>query len=133
MTIDLKTNSPLPGQPRARAPQKPQRPTIFKFPGLIAIGLYMLLLAGSAIVTVARGNYSPVYLIFSVLFIVGALGLLLLLRWGWALTLAAVALLAGLSLWTFSTQHSFPALVQGLVNLVIFLYLVQTDIRNKLR
>jgi hypothetical protein len=56
-----------------------------------------------------------------------------MLRWAWALTLAAVALSAGSFLWGYSTQHAFPSLVQGLLNLVFFLYLVRTDVREQLR
>jgi uncharacterized membrane protein (DUF2068 family) len=67
-----------------------------------------------------------------VFFIAGALGLLLLLRWAWALTLAAVALMSGLSIWEFTTLHTRPALVWGLLNLVLFLYLVRSDVREKL-
>jgi uncharacterized membrane protein (DUF2068 family) len=93
----------------------------------------MLLLSGTAIVAVAKGKYPPVYLIFAALFITGALGLLLLFRWAWALTLAAVAILSGLSLWSYTSQHVFPALVQGLLNLIIFLYLVRGDVREKLK
>jgi hypothetical protein len=74
-----------------------------------------------------------IYLVFSALFIAGALGLLLLLRWAWALTLAAVAILSGSFLWGFSLQHSYSSLVQGLLNLLFFLYLVRTDVREKLK
>ncbi|MGB7265801.1 MAG: hypothetical protein WBC92_09835 [Terracidiphilus sp.] len=132
MNATSNTNAPMEGAP-TRPPRQPQRPRILQLPGLVAIAVYMLMLAGSAIVAVAHGNSHPVYLIFSALFIAGALGLLMLFRWAWALTLAAVAMLAGLSLWSFSSQHSFAALVQGLLNLVIFLYLVRTSIRAKLR
>jgi len=57
----------------------------------------------------------------------------MLFRWAWALALAAVFLLAGYNLWFFSTQHQLPALVQGLLNLVFFLYLVRTEVRERLR
>jgi len=110
-----------------------QQPSLLKLPGLIAISLYMLLLSGSAIIAVVEGKYPPIYLIFAALFITGALGLLLLLRWAWALTLAAVAILSGWSLWSFTSQHAAPALVQGLLNLIIFLYLVRGDVRDKLK
>lgn len=60
-------------------------------------------------------------------------GLMLLLRWAWALTLAAVLLLACYNLWVFSIQHAAPGLVQGLLNMVFFLYLVRTEVRAKLR
>jgi uncharacterized membrane protein (DUF2068 family) len=84
------------------------------------------------IIAVASGRTQPFLLVFPVLFIAGAIGLLLLLRWAWALTLAAVALMAGLSLWEYTTQHTRPPLVWGLLNLVIFLYLVRSDVRKKL-
>jgi hypothetical protein len=118
-------------QPHARG--KSQKPSLLKLPGLIAISLYMLLLSGTAIVAVAEGKYPPIYLIFSALFITGALGLLMLFRWAWALTLAAVAILSGLSLWSYTIQHVVQALVQGLLNLIIFLYLVRGDVREKLK
>jgi hypothetical protein len=92
----------------------------------------MLLNAAIVVVYVVRGHVSPVYLIFSVLFIAGALGLMLLLRWAWALTLAGVALLSGMFFWGFSAQHLYPNLVQGLLNLFFFLYLVRGDLRQKL-
>jgi uncharacterized membrane protein (DUF2068 family) len=117
--------------PHARG--KSQKPSLLKLPGVIAISFYMLLLSGSAIVSVVRGKFPPIYLVFAVLFITGALGLLLLLRWAWALTLAAVAILSGLCLWSYTSQHIVPALVQGLLNLVIFLYLVRGDVREKLK
>ena len=104
-----------------------------KLPGLVAISFYMILLAAILHRAHRQSPFQPLYLIFPVLFIAGALGLLLLLRWAWALTLAAVALLAGLFLWTYTTQHNSSSVVQGLLNLVIFLYLVRTDVREKLR
>jgi hypothetical protein len=103
-----------------------------KLPGLIAISLYMMLLAGVMVVRVVTGLAQPILLVFPVLFIAGALGMLLLLRWAWALTLAAVALSAGSFLWSFTTQHNSAALVQGLLNLVFFLYLMRGDVRKGL-
>jgi hypothetical protein len=112
---------------------KSQKPSLLKLPGLIAISLYMLLLSGVTVVSVVEHRAGPLYLVFSVFFIAGALGLLLLLRWAWALTLAAVALLAGSFLYTYTTQHISSSLVQGLLNLFFFLYLVRTDVREKLK
>jgi hypothetical protein len=132
MNIEANSNLPadrLPG-PRIKLDEGPVK--LSKLPGLIAIGLYMILLAGIMIVRVATGVAPPFMLIFPVLFVAGALGLLLLLRWAWALTLAAVALSAGSFLWSFTTQHIAAALVQGLLNLVFFLYLVRTDVRRNL-
>ena len=104
-----------------------------RVPGLVAISLYMMVLAGINILGVASGQISPALLIFSALFIAASLWLLMLLRWAWALTLAAMALLVGLFLWRFVTSHDFPYAVQWLLNLVFFLYLVRTEVREKLR
>jgi hypothetical protein len=54
------------------------------------------------------------------------------LRWAWALALSAVFLLAVYNLWFFLSQHQFPALIQGLLNLVFFLYLVRPEVRERL-
>jgi hypothetical protein len=132
MSPELKSSAPPIGNAPGRVARK-KKPVLLQFPGLIAIGLYMMLSAGIVVVLVVRGQQRPLYLIFSVLFIAGALGLMLLLRWAWALTLAGVALLAGMFLWGFSAQHLYADLVQGLLNLLFFLYLVRTDLREKLR
>lgn len=110
---------------RARALQR--------VPGVVAISLYMMVLAGINILGVASGQASPTLLIFSALFIAASLGLLMLLRWAWALTLAAMVLLVALFLWRFAASHDFPYAIQGLLNLVFFLYLVRTEVREKLR
>jgi len=55
-----------------------------------------------------------------------------LLRWAWALALSAVFLLTVYNLWIFTSQRQFPALVQGLLNLVFFLYLVRPEVRERL-
>ncbi|HEY1679969.1 MAG TPA: hypothetical protein VGG04_19785 [Candidatus Sulfotelmatobacter sp.] len=133
MTTD--TNTSVSTSDVAPAPEKvsAKGSSLLKLPGLIAISLYMLLLAGTTVVSVVEQRTGVVYLIFSVFFIAGAFGLLLLLRWGWALTLAAVAILSGWFLWDFSVRHSYPSLMHGLLNLLFFLYLVRTDVREKLK
>ena len=126
---------------RQLAPEvKPEAPdaaatpaNLFSLPGLAAISLYMLVLSGVDIVGVAGGHIRPIYLIFAVLFIAAGLGLLLFFRWAWTLTLAAVVLLMGLFLWRFSSGRDVPSLAQGLLNLVIFLYLVRPEVRARLR
>jgi hypothetical protein len=107
--------------------------SILQLPGLAAISLYMLILAGVIILGVASGGrYPPLFLIFAAFFIAASAGLMRLFRWAWALTLAAVLLLAIYNLWLFSTLRQAPALVQGLLNVVFFLYLVRTEVREKL-
>jgi len=115
-------------------PDQPPRRDRLPLPGMAAISLYLLLLAGVIIVGVVSGHYyPPLFLVFAAGFIAAAAGLILLLRWAWAMALGAVFLLVVYDLWIFSIQHEPPALVQGLLNLVFFLYLVRTDVRNKLR
>jgi hypothetical protein len=118
---------------KAGAAVKPERQGLLKLPGLAAISFYMLILAGVNVLAVVSGQFRPLFLVFSAIFIAAALGLLVLLRWAWALTLGAMALLTGLFVWRFSQQHEIPFLVQGLLNLVFFLYLVRTEVREKLR
>ncbi len=132
MTETFKTIPPGTGRPPVRNLPKSQKPKLLHLPGLVAISLYMLLLALVVIMYVAKGHFPPLCLVFPVFFIAAGLGLLKLFRWAWTLTLAAVAMLSGLFFWNYTTQHQLASLMQGLVNLVIFLYLVRADIRNKL-
>jgi glycerol-3-phosphate acyltransferase PlsY len=107
---------------------------LLALPGLAAICLYLLALAGVIVLGVVNGaHYPPVYLFFSAAFIAASGGLLMLFRWAWALALAAVLLLVIYNLWIFSSVHQGAALVQGLLNLVFFLYLVRPEVRERLR
>jgi hypothetical protein len=133
MSTEANTNTTTPDMAPAQTQQKSQLSSVLKLPGLIAISLYMLLMSGVTVVSVVERSAGLIDLVFSIFFIAGALGLLLLLRWAWALTLAAVAILSGTFLWGFSVQHSYSSLVQGLLNLLFFLYLVRTNVREKLK
>jgi hypothetical protein len=106
---------------------------LLKLPGLVAISLYLILLAGLNVVSVVHHHAGPLLLVLSPLFIAGALGLLLLLRWAWALAVAGMAFLSAMYLWGFATQHASSSLVQGCLNLVFFFYLVRTEVREKLK
>ncbi|MGD0801652.1 MAG: hypothetical protein ABR906_10080 [Terracidiphilus sp.] len=101
--------------------------------GLAAISLYLLALSGVVILGVVGRHYPQLFLFFAAAFIAASAGLLLLLRWAWAMALGAVFLLAVYNLWIFASLHELPALVQGLLNLVFFLYLVRSEVREKLR
>jgi lysylphosphatidylglycerol synthetase-like protein (DUF2156 family) len=113
---------------------QPTRREFLPLPGLAAISFYMLVLAGVIVVGVVNGrHYPPLFLVLSAALITAGGGLILLFRWAWAMALAAVFLLAVYNLWFFTSQHQLPALVQGLLNLVFFLYLVRTGVRERLR
>jgi hypothetical protein len=133
MTADANTAATKPSDAPEQPAQATQRARLRQFPGLIAISFYMILLAGVFCFNVAAGRMEPIYLVFSAFFIASSLGLMFLLRWAWALALAAVAMLAASFFWAFSTQGSDSALVQGLLNLVFFLYLVRSELREKMR
>jgi hypothetical protein len=116
------------------ATQAPQRRDMLPLPGLAAIAFYMFLLAGVIIFGVVSGrHYPPVFLIFAALFFTASGGLLMLFRWAWAMTLAAVLLLVGYNMWIAVSFHQAPSVVQSLLNLVFFLYLIRPEVREKLR
>ena len=110
-----------------------QRSKALQLPGLLAIALYLLLLSGVLILGVAGQHYPALLLILAAAFMAASAGLILLLRWAWAGALAAVFLLACYNMWIFSETHSGAAVIQGLLNLVFFLYLVRSEVRSKLR
>lgn len=113
------------------APVSPRE--LLPLPGLAAIALYLVLLAVVIVVGVMTGHYRPFFLIFPVLLVAASGGLLMRFRWAWAMALAAAVLLSGYNLWLFASLHVGPSLVQGLLNLVFFFYLVRTEVREKLR
>ncbi len=93
----------------------------------------MFLVAGVVVANVVQGRIGPFFLVFSALFIAGGLGLMMMMRWAWALTLAAVAILSGLCFWISVAQRLFSYLGLGMINLVLFLYLVRDEVRRNLR
>ncbi len=117
----------------ASGPERPSPRGLARLPALVVIALYMFVLAGLNVLNVAHGFARPPYLIFSAAFFTAAFGLLLLFRWAWALTLAAVLFLSGLFFYRFSAQHDTGSMLQGGLNLVIFLYLIRAEVRASLR
>lgn len=117
----------------ATPPQLPGR-VLLQVPGVVAIAFYLVLLAFVIVFGVVNGaRYPRGFLILSALLFAASGGLLLLFRWAWALALAAVFLLSIYNLWIFATLHQPAALVQGLLNLIFFFYLVRPQVREKLR
>ena len=64
---------------------------------------------------------------------VGIFGLLRLQRWGWALVIAGCLLVSGGDLYFFSKTHVPFFLIRGAFEMVFFLYLVRTEVRDRLR
>ena len=119
-------------------PRKPEsaaesKPALLLLPGLAAIALYLLLLAIVIVIGVVESKYPRAFIVLPVFLFASAGGLMMLFRWAWSLALAAVLLLSCYNLWIFTRLHAGVALIQGLLNLVFFFYLVRTEVREKLR
>jgi hypothetical protein len=106
---------------------------VWPLPGVIAIGLYMLVLAATVSFGVVTGHLPKFLLVLVPAFVTASFGMLRMLRWAWALTLAAVFLLMTYNWWIFLEQKQAPGAVQGILNLVFFLYLIRADVRSRLR
>jgi len=106
---------------------------LLPLPGLAGIALYLLLLAVVIIIGVVGGHYPALFLLLPVFLFAACGGLLMLFRWAWAMALAAVLLLSGYNLWIFARLHMGSALIQGLLNMIFFFYLVRIEVREKLR
>jgi hypothetical protein len=111
----------------------PHNRELLPLPALVAISLYLLLLSVVIIVGAVGGHYPKLFLVLPVFLLAACGGLLMLFRWAWAMALSAVLLLSGYNLWLFARFHLGASLIQGLLNLVFFLYLVRTEVREKLR
>ena len=102
-------------------------------PGMAAVALYMFVLAGVVGFGAATGRFPRLFVIFTVLFVSAAVGLVRLYRWGWALANAACFLLMGYGIWVFVHLRQGPALVMSFLDLIFFLYLVRPEVRERLR
>jgi drug/metabolite transporter (DMT)-like permease len=107
-------------------------------PGVAGISLFMLVLTMVNAFAALNGKFgvgSAKYgvLALCTLLAAGVFGLLRLRRWGWALVLGGCLTLCLGNLFVFEKTHAGPFLVQGLFALVFFLYLVRTEVRDRLR
>ena len=125
-------DKPAPAIANGEGPPPPRR-DLLPLPGLAAISLYLLLLSVVLVVGAMSGHYPKLFLILPVFLLASCGGLLMLFRWAWAMALAAVLLLSAYNFWLFAHFHLAPSIIQGLLNLVFFLYLVRTEVREKLR
>jgi hypothetical protein len=67
------------------------------------------------------------------LMVVGVFGMLRLRRWGWAVVAAGCVLMAAGYFYGFHKSHHPPYIIQGLFDLVFFLYLSRPEVRERLR
>ena len=107
-------------------------------PGVAGICMFMLVLTLINAFAALRGSFGGGrgkygVLMLCTLLAAGVFGLLRLRRWGWALVLGGCLMLCLGNLFVFQKTHAAPFLVQGLFAMVFFLYLVRTEVRDRLR
>jgi hypothetical protein len=127
-----------PATPEAENLDKPKPGAHFLLPGMAMIAMYLLLLAMLNAFAAMRGTFglgAAKYTILGVctLMVVGVFGMLRLRRWGWALVTAGCILMAFGYFYGFQKTHIPPYLINGLFAMVFFLYLVRTEVRDRLR
>ena len=106
-------------------------------PGIAAICLFMIIMTSVnayAGVTGVYGNGRGKYAILAVctLLAAGIFGLLRLRKWGWALVTAGCLLFAAGDFYLLSRTHAGFFFVRGLFVLLFFLYLIRTEVRDRL-
>jgi hypothetical protein len=107
-------------------------------PGVAGICLFMVVLTTINAIAALRGKFGTGngkygVLALCTLLAAGIFGLLQMRRWGWALVLGGCLTLCLGNLFVFEKTHLGPFLLQGLFALVFFLYLVRTEVRDRLR
>jgi hypothetical protein len=102
-------------------------------PGMAGIALYMLAISAVIAFGVVGHHLPPVFLVVSLLTGCATLGLLRQRRWGWALSLAATFLLMIYQFYLLFRLHETPRGFMGLLNLILFLYLVRPEVMERLR
>ena len=106
-------------------------------PGVAGICLFMAVLTIINAVAalqgkfgLGRGKYGVLAL--CTLLAVGVFGQLRMRRWGWALVLAGTLMLAMGYVAMSRTTHNPGMLVMALLDLCFFLYLVRTEVRDRM-
>ncbi len=107
-------------------------------PGIAGIAMFLLLLALLNTFAALKGVFGTGggrYGVLAVctLLVTGIFGLLRMRRWGWAIVTAGALLLAVGYLLVFARTHQAPMLVESLFGIVFFLYLIRTEVRERLR
>jgi uncharacterized membrane protein (DUF2068 family) len=109
-----------------------------KFPGVAAIGFWMLLEAMIGVAGVLTHHFAIpgarlAVLAVATLLAVAGLGLLRMRRWGWALALAAAFLTSGYGIYVIMRFHQRNYWVMTLANFIFFFYLIRPEILRRLR
>ena len=122
----------LPTQP---APQANTRGVLL--PGVAAIALYMLFMAGINAFGAIHGLFRTPAANYSILAVctllaAGVFGLLRMRRWGWALVLGGAVFLAMGDGLFFKMSHAPFFAIRALLDMIFFLYLVRPEVRERM-
>ena len=107
-------------------------------PGIAGIAMFMIFMTILNAFAALRGVYGSGGAKYSVLAIctlqaAGLFGLLRLKKWGWAIVTAGTLLLSSGDFYFFERTKTGFFLIRALLVLVFFLYLVRTEVRERLR
>jgi hypothetical protein len=126
-----------PGSPQNEPVVEPAAKGIL-LPGVAAIALYMLFMAMMNAFGALRGMFPSRAADYSILAVctllaLGVFGLLRMKRWGWALVMGGAVFLALGDAFYFKITHAAFFAVRSLLEMVFFLYLVRTEVRERMR
>ncbi len=107
-------------------------------PGIAGICMFMIFMTMTNVYAGLHGAFGGGagkygVLTLCTLLAVGIFGLLQLRKWGWALVTAGCLLLSGGDFFFFERTKSGFFLIRAMFVLVFFLYLVRTEVRDRLR
>jgi hypothetical protein len=107
-------------------------------PGVAAIALYMLFMAFINAFGAIRGMFRTAAASYGVLAVctllaIGVFGLLRMQRWGWALVLGGAVFLALGDVFYFKMTHAPFFAIRAALEMIFFLYLVRTEVRERMR
>lgn len=107
-------------------------------PGIAGIAMFMIFMTILNAFAALHGAYGTTAAKYSVLAIctllaVGVFGLLRLKKWGWAIVTAGTLVLSSGDFFFFEKTKAGFFLIRALLVLVFFLYLVRTEVRDRLR
>src|ERR1700677_4308145 len=106
-------------------------------PGVAGVAMFLLLFTLLNVFAALNGAFGAGAIKYGVLalctiLVAGLFGLLRMRRWGHAIVTAGCLLLSASYFYVFSRVHQGPAIVQGLFMLLFFLYLVRTEVRDRM-
>lgn len=118
--------------------KQPRRDPAARFPGVVAIAVWMLLESLIGVFGVLTSHFNTEASRLSVLAVttllaLAGLGLLRMKRWGWALALAAAFLTSTYGVYVILRYRQNNYWVMTLANFVFFFYLVRPEILRRLR